>query len=268
MEINNIDKNIKEKFANRTFKPSASAWERLCAQLDEQPQKKKKGWFLYIGAAASILLLVSIGFQLFSDNTIEDKQMKEIIVVNPIDTTVIDEKTNSFMNEILIEKALVNVNEVGNKETKRNLIKTNFIETKKKSHIKNKLVLIANNKIEKVKINVDKNTSEDNPSAIKKEALQQNQNSRIKINSDDLLYAVTHNKDDVKTYYAKYKINREDVLKTIRKALKKSNIKVDSHLILAEVERTINEDDFQNNFMKSLKRKVSDLAIVIASRND
>ena len=82
------------------------------------------------------------------------------------------------------------------------------------------------------------------------------------------MYAVTHNKDDVKTYYAKYKINREDVLKTIRKALKKSNIKVDSHLILAEVERTINEDDFQNNFMKSLKRKVSDLAIVIASRND
>jgi Uri superfamily endonuclease len=268
MEINNIDKNIKEKFANRTFEPSASAWERLSSQLDQQPQKKKKGWFFYIGAAASILLLVSIGFQLFSDNTIEDKPMKEIIVVSPIDTNVIETKIDKFINEISPEKVLVKIDEVEEKEIKNNIKNTAFIETKKKSHIKKKSVLFANNEIETIKLNVDKNPSENNPSAIKKEALQLSQNSRIKINSDDLLYAVTHNKGDVKTYYSKYKINREDVLKTIRKTLKKSNIKVDSHLILAEVERTIDEDDFQNNFMKSLKRKVSDLALVIASRND
>jgi hypothetical protein len=37
---------------------------------------------------------------------------------------------------------------------------------------------------------------------------------------------------------------------------------------LAEVERTIDADVFQNNFMKSLKNKISDFAMVIASRND
>jgi hypothetical protein len=268
METNNIDKNIKEKFANRTFEPSTSAWERLSAQLDEQPKKKKEGWFLYIGAAASILLLVSIGFYFISDNTTEGKPMKEIIVVSPIDTNVIETKIDKFINEISPEKVLVKIDEVEEKEIKNNIKNTAFIETKKKSHIKNKLVLIANNKIEKVKINVDKNTSEDNPSAIKKEALQQNPSSRIKINSIDLLYAVTHNKEDVKTYYARHRLDREDILRTIKSELKKLNIKVNPETILAEVERTIDEDDFQNNFMKSLKRKVSDFAIVIASRND
>ena len=268
METNNIDKNIKEKFANRTFQPSTSAWERLSAQLDEQPKKKKEGWFLYIGAAASILLLVSIGFYFISDNTTEGKPMKEIIVVNPIDTTVIDEKTNSFMNEIPIEKALVNVNEVGDKETKSTLKNTNVVVKSPKSYPKESRIIIAKNEEQIIKANLDNNLLEKKSSVVKKEALQQNPSSRIKINSIDLLYAVTHNKEDVKTYYARHRLDREDILRTIKSELKKLNIKVNPETILAEVERTIDEDDFQNNFMKSLKRKVSDFAIVIASRND
>ena len=85
---------------------------------------------------------------------------------------------------------------------------------------------------------------------------------------DDLLYAVTHSPKEVKAYYAKYNVNRDDVLRTIKSELKKLNIKVNLNLILAEVERNIIEDDFQNNFMKSIKRKVSDFAIALASRND
>ena len=94
------------------------------------------------------------------------------------------------------------------------------------------------------------------------------QNNSIKINSDDLLYAVTHTSKEVKAYYAKYNINREDVLKTIKGELKKSNLKVDPNTILAEVERSIDDDYFENSFMKSLKRRVSDIAVAIAARND
>ena len=82
------------------------------------------------------------------------------------------------------------------------------------------------------------------------------------------MYAVTHNKEDVKTYYARHSLDREDILRTIKSELKKSNIEVNPEIILAEVERTIDDDDFQNNFMKSLKNKISDFATVIASRND
>jgi ABC-type uncharacterized transport system substrate-binding protein len=93
-------------------------------------------------------------------------------------------------------------------------------------------------------------------------------NSKIKINANDLLFAVTHTPKEVKAYYAKYNVNREDVLKTIKSELKKSNLKVNPETILAEVERTIDDDVFQNNFLKSLKNKVSDIASAIASRND
>lgn len=268
METNNIDKNIKEKLANRTFEPSASAWERLSLKLDEQPEKKKKGWFFYIGAAASILLVVSIGFQLFSDNTTEGKLMREIIVVNPIDATVIDTKIDKLINEIPVEKALVNVDEVGEKETKSTPKNTNVVAKSPKSYPKESRIIIAKNEEQITIVHVDNNLSEKQSSEVKKEALQQNENSRIKINSIDLLYAVTHNKEDVKTYYARHSLDREDILRTIKSELKKSNIEVNPEIILAEVERTIDDDDFQNNFMKSLKNKISDFATVIASRND
>jgi glycerol-3-phosphate dehydrogenase len=101
-----------------------------------------------------------------------------------------------------------------------------------------------------------------------KKITKQDQNSTIKVNADDLLYAVTHTPKEVKKYYAKYNIDREDVLKTIRNELKKSNIKVNPNTILAEVERTIDDEFFENTFMKSLKRRVSDIAVAIASRND
>ena len=98
--------------------------------------------------------------------------------------------------------------------------------------------------------------------------IEKDQNSSIKINADDLLFAVTHSQKEVKAYYAKYQINRDDVLKTIKSELKKSNLKVKPETILAEVERSIDDDDFQNNFLKNLKRKVSDIATAIASRNN
>lgn len=264
METNNIDKNIQEKFANRTFKPSTSAWERLSAQLDEQPKQKKKGWLFYTSVAASILVLISIGFQVFSDSPTTGKPIEEIIVNNPVDTNLIDKKTDKISNEIPVENALVLVDEVKeNQKIEHDEIvksKKQFFDNKRKEfHINEEQIVIGK---------VDENLSEKNLSAVKKEDLQQNSNSRIKINSNDLLYAVTHTPEEVKIYYAKNNLHREDILKTIKSELKKSNIKIHPEVILAEVERRINDDDFQNNFMKSLKNRISDIAMVIAKRND
>jgi hypothetical protein len=268
METNNRDKNIKEKFANRTFEPSASAWERLSAQLDEQPKQKKKGLFFYMGSAASILLLVSIGIQLFSDNLLESKPIKEIIVENPLDEKIVDKKIDKFINDIPAEKVLVKNDEVGEKQIKRNLKNTYAVSNKEKqSHPKKNSLNIAKNEEQIIITNVVENPSENNSSEVKKEGLQQNPKSRIQINSNDLLYAVTYNQEDVKTYDAAYSLNKKDILKMIKSELKKSNIKINPETILAEVERTIDDDDFQNNFMKSLKNKISDIATVIASRN-
>ena len=272
METNNIDKNIKDKLDNRTINPSASAWERLSAQLDEQPKQKKKGWIFYMGAAASVLLLVSVGFLFLNKN--EDVAPLEIIVENPIDTITIDAKIDQFINEVPAEEAIVKIDEVEEKQVE--VSNKNVIPTKEESKKSINNSIVANNKnnviptTEEV-IETVVAVSEDHPTkekTINKEILKQDPNSSIKINSDDLLFAVTHSSTEVKEYYAKLNLTREDVLSTIKSELKKSNIKVSPEAILAEVERTIGEEDFQNNFLQSLKKRVTDIATAIASRND
>lgn len=270
MKTNKIDKNIKGKFANRTFTPSASAWERLSVQLDEQPKQKKIGWFFYIGAAASILLLVTVGIQLFSDDSVENSPKEEVVIM-PIPKEQIDAKIDNLINEIKTPEAFVIKEEV---EVKQEIIHLPVIANKKgiaKDYKLNKKPSIEKIKKEQLmvaKVEDDKIEIQSNSIKQTKEILKQDPNSTIKINAADLLYAVTHSSKEVKAYYAKYNVNREDVLKTIKSELKKSNLKVNPNTILAEVERSIDDDFFENNFMKGLKRRVSDIAVAIASRND
>lgn len=268
MKTNNIDQNIKKKFDNRTFEPSTSAWERLSVQLNTQPKQKKIGWYFYIGLAASILLLVTIGYQFLSSDSNNFTPVQEVVKA-PIDKTIIDTKIEEFINEIPVEEALVKEQVDDNRP--KNINKTDLTETKIKSIAKTKvkqsnenkgLNIIDENQItnqEIKKLNVD-----DKVSQILKETI----NPKIKVNAEDLLYAVTHTSQEVKRYYAKYSMNRDDLLNTIKLELKKSNLKVNPNSILAEVERTIDDDDFQNNFLKSLKSKVSYIASAIASRNN
>ena len=249
METNKIDKNIRERLQDRTFTPSNSAWERLSIQLNEQPIQKRKGWFFYIGIAASILLLVSLGIQLLSNNQ-EEIKPKQRIVTSPINKKEIDSKIDKLVNEIPVEEAIVNSNKVEKKTILKENIDKKEISTSKNIKITPKIKqeqIIA--KIEKEKSIIPVEALESKmQNLLTKKTLKRDPNSRIKINSDDLLYAVTHSPKEVKEYYAKYNLTRDDVLKTIKSELQKSNIKINPNTILAEVERTIGEEDFQNNF--------------------
>lgn len=273
MKTNKFDKDIKEKFDNRTFKPSDSAWERLSMQLDEQSKEKQKGWFFYIGIAASILLLVSIGIQIFYDKT-ETKLHKEVFVNTSIDTVLINNRINKMFDEVPVEEAWVKNNNVEDKNT---VITKIVKQPQGKSNTVTKTKVISNSNNTNRTSTIIAEVKDNTKNTIVKESLskekeikifKRNPKSRIKINSDDLLFAVTHSSQEVKDYYAKHNINRKEVLKTIKDELKKSSIIINPETILAEVERTIDNDDFQNNFMKSLKTKISNIATVIASRNN
>lgn len=267
MKTNKLDKNIKEKFENRTFTPSASAWERLSIQLDEQPKQKKFGWFFYIGAAASVLLLVSIGIQIFSSDE-EVVSPKNDIVIAPIDKKEINKQIEKLINEVPVPKVVVQKEVTIEKEIVHSPVifkekhKSLENKTRKSNNLNQKKAVVES--VKEKETTITKNNSVI-PSV---KIIKQDPNSTIKVNADDLLYAVTHTPKEVKAYYAKYNINRDDVLKTIKNELKKSNIKVNPNTILAEVERDINDDYFENNFMKGLKKRVSTIAVAIASRND
>ncbi|MBA6154994.1 hypothetical protein H3Z83_00450 [Tenacibaculum sp. S7007] len=271
MQTNKIDKQIANKLKNRELKPSVSAWERLSNQLDEQQASKKSIWYKYAGYAASILLLISLGFSFFSESTVENR--KEIISNVTIDTLQLNDDKVDVKEIINVENALATKEEkeVEDKVTEKK-IEDKVINYQQKKSYSIASVNKSLNRVEEIKKEdvpnqvmiaiADKKVIKET-SVIKKEGIK----SRVKVNGDDLLFAVTHSPQEVQEYYAKYKINRKEVLNTIQEELIKSNLKIDPETILAEVELDIEETDFQQNFMNKLKVKLSDVIVAFADRN-
>jgi hypothetical protein len=269
MKKNNLDNNIKEKLAHREITPSVSAWERLSVKLDEKPKQKKKGLFWYASYAASVLALISFGIYTFSNDSLENLPKKEILVNQEIDTVQILNNIEEVFNEVIVEKALVEtetVKKIKNRDKKIiGITKTKVIPTKEKS-IQN--IIIKNKEktsvIEVVKNNLIIDPTEEefkNKTFIKP-------NSRIKINAQDLLFAVINEPKEAGKVAVEIKMNRADLLAAIKTELNKSNLKVDPETILVAVERSINDDFFQNNFLKSLKDRVTNIATAVAIRNN
>ncbi|CAM1343660.1 hypothetical protein [Tenacibaculum amylolyticum] len=258
MQTNNFEKHLVEKLKNRTVTPSESAWERLSAQLDEEEGKNKKKKFFYLGYAASILVVVTLGI-LFTQRKEQEpiKSNKHILITN-VDTTdskVKEEKT--IKEKITVEKGIAD----------------NVIQQESKT--RKKLVVIKEDTKKQIVLEEQPIKSEAQKEVVKEEELKEKiipkkykTPKRIRVNADDLLYAVTHSPEEVKVYYAKYNINRKNVLDTIQKQLRKSNLKIDPEVILAEVENSIEEADFQENFMNKFKSKLSDVIVAIADRNN
>ena len=261
MEINNIDKIVRDSLKSRTIQPSNSAWERLSDQLDTAPTIKKRYWTAYLGYAATILLLISVGFFMNTDEAIDS--MVPIEIVSTPEVSPIDIVNPGFKNNLEEEKALVIVETPLKVESKTVKVVNKskpfdqpiIIETKQNTIAEHRVVA------EKTPIKKIKNT------IVAPVKIERISNSRIKIDSDALLYAVTHTKEELKEYYAKYNVDRDEVLMSIRKQLKRANLKIDAASMLADVEKSIDEDTFKRNFMKVVKGKVTGLASAFANRN-
>lgn len=266
METNKIDTIVRDSLKSREIAPSDSAWERLSDQLDALPKKQEKNGLLLVGYAASVLLIVSAAFFINTD----DKNLPIIpdkIVVQPIDTS--SSKKHDFkmiapIEEAVVEAKVKKINPVILKPIKKFLPKKNV-----------RFKTIQPEAIEKIEIALVDKTP-----VIKKEIVdiplktgfekikKSSKNSRIKVDSDALLYAVTHTEVEVKEYYAKYTINRKEVLQVIQKELRRMDIKIDAKTMLAEIEKNIDEESFKRNFMRTIKGKVTGLAIAFSNRNN
>ncbi|WP_394421195.1 hypothetical protein [Tenacibaculum mesophilum] len=258
MSSNNIDKHIAEKLKNRELKPSNSAWERLETRLDNQEATKKRNWFLYIGYAAGLALLISF-VALYFTGSDSKTLIEEVIVNTSIDTLKINNKgIEKFIKNT--DEAVVELEEKKQEEQIRKKKKITVIRSSTLREEEKVFKSIQNQELpreEEVVAKMDK------PIVTKKKEF----NSRVKVNSDDLLFSVTHTPNEVKEYYAKHKLKREDVLKAIEDELKESNLKIDPSIILAEVERTIDDEEFKGDFMQKLKSRISDIAVAIVDRN-
>ena len=274
MMENNIDKNIREKLKNREIQPSTSAWERLSGRLDTHQNKQKKKRFLYLGYAASILVLISLSLLFLNNNEKNTDVINDNTIVKQ--EVTIPEVKNNFKKEI-VEDAIVNKSEKEQEilKDREKSIKISEPKSIKKSVItQQKQVKPKKEFVEKIDTKTVIEKEEPSIATIEKikepkSIDEKKKNTRsITVDSDALLYAVTHTKEEIKAYYKKYKIDRDEVLLAIKKELKKSRLKIDPNSILAEVERDVNEESFQNNFYQFVKKRVSDVATAIANRNN
>lgn len=267
MEENKIDKIIKDKFDKRELTPSVSSWERMENMLDDNKGNSKKRRFYFISVAASIVVILGVYFGMDS-NQLED--IKNIPIEEPIIVTVPEELIkNDVKNETEINSTITLIKE--NQVVASTIKKTDYSKNNKSlTSVHSKEVIntksseipsstgLKNHTVVKSDIPIIK-SEEKNESSIK--------NSRIRVKGDDLLYAVTHSPDEVKEYYANLKLERSDVLDSIKIKLKKSNLKINPEVILAEVERSIEDDMYQGNFKNNLGRRISTIIVAVANRN-
>jgi len=268
METNKIDKIVKDAVQSRKIQPSSSAWERLSDQLETAEQAKQTNWFKYAGYAASVLLIISVAFFMNRTND-TDPIVPEEIVIQPIDTTDLVKPTleNTAPVETVIvqkdESTTVKEDKTIEKPKQKTIIarnKSTEIRVPKIIEETNKIVIAENRTIKKenpeIKTSVDTTTT------------KQTINSRIVIDADALLYAVANPDKDIREYYAKYNVNRDEVLKTIQKELKKTNLKIEASVLLADVEKNIDEESFKRDLMQVVTGRITGLASAFANRNN
>ena len=276
METNNTDTNIKQKFAKREIVPSASAWERLSKELDGQPKHKKRGWLLYTGYAATVLILISVGIYTFSRNAIADEILENVLVKQEIDTVQILHKIDKVFNEVPLEKAIVKAVIVKEKQ-----LKTSILE---KSSVEQSIAEIEADKILKKEADTPVVTKEIRSvviveekkaivipikeTIINKTTTQPILKARIKVNAEELLYAVTNESKYPFTISFERNTNRAELLATIKNELEKSNFQVDPKIILAEVELAIKDDFFDNNFLETIRLSIESFATAAVNRNN
>ena len=116
MELNNLEKDFRNKLNQREIQPSEKAWDRLDAMLSVAEKKKPKRTWMYI--AASFLGFLLVGTIFFNQSKTEQGESQNQIVLE-------NRTENKLEQEKIIETPFVQKQEV---------IASNEIHQSKESH--------------------------------------------------------------------------------------------------------------------------------------
>ena len=111
MQLDNFEKQVQHKLSNREIKPSANSWDRLDAMLSVEETPKKKG-FLWKNIAASFIVLASVGYYFYNQNTTVEPIKEESIVVEEnsefrIQNSENKEESTESTKEVLVENTIL-----------------------------------------------------------------------------------------------------------------------------------------------------------------
>lgn len=121
--MNDFDNNLKETLEAREIRPSASSWDKLSKQL-EQEEKKSKIPFWWMGIAAVFLGGILIGSLVFSDNGAIPESTPAVVEEPPVDPIHASEKPQVVpKHEVTVTSSLATKTNTEKKkrETKRSI---------------------------------------------------------------------------------------------------------------------------------------------------
>jgi hypothetical protein len=231
MELNNFEKQIKEKLNQREIQPSSNSWDRLDAMLSVNEEKKTKRSFGWLYIAASILVLVTAGLFFINQNNSTIK-IDENSVTNQVNNDSLKpkiEKENSEENVVPIQKTqqLVQVEE-------------NTI-SKPQNTIKNKEVSIIKN--------------------------NQNQKISTSQNQQEIVQVITKKEEEVLP--KDVIVNPEEqitIAENPTKTQQNQTIKVDASSLLSQVDGEL-EQSFRQKVISKIAKNYQEVKVALANRN-
>lgn len=252
MGQNKLENQIKEKLNLREIQPSAQAWDRLDAMLTVAEEKKTKRFpflsFRFIGIAASIMVLLTVGMFLFTQKNTG---------INNQNTVVGTEiKNDSIQKEVNKFKAPINKFQ----ENKENQVAVSTeTQTKSDNHAQNKEEVSIINQSKTI------NPKQSNNPLINREKQIEFQNSSDvalkdlpKIQTDDKII-VNNNKSDDFLMAGLDKTANQSVSK-------KSSVKVDAKSLLSQVDGEL-ELTFREKVINKVSKNYKEIKVALANRN-
>ncbi|MEP2280140.1 hypothetical protein [Maribacter sp.] len=100
METDKFEKHIQAKFQEREILPSENAWSKISSELNDDAPKKKPV-YLWLGIAASVVVLIGVALFYFKGTAVE----------NEIPLKIVDTEEENIQEEVLIEEPVSFKNE-------------------------------------------------------------------------------------------------------------------------------------------------------------
>ncbi|WP_196887951.1 hypothetical protein [Aureivirga sp. CE67] len=264
MKQDNLDAFFKKSFENKEEKVSEESWKRLEFMLDnseENKKKKSKKWYYYASAA---VLFLGIGLSYFFQNNLKNNSTDSqgIVSIETKKDTVLEKEE---IQEISIEKQIIEKEETFEK-----------IEIKKVDLNKEKPILeIALEQKQTEKENEIEQIIEQKEIKIEKE-----KENQIKIDALALLAEVENELEEIDNKYVlqnpdilNKKMNRQMLdsvlLAELDMNFKSTGVKIDSEVLLAEIETEIDFDNsvLDRGVLALIKKKIKNITVEIVSRN-
>ncbi|MEP2059035.1 MAG: hypothetical protein ABJJ05_14580 [Maribacter litoralis] len=95
METDKFEKHIKAKFQDWEILPSENAWAKIASELKDD-ESKKKPVYLWMGVAASIVVLLGVALFYFNGSAVS----------NELPTEIVDTEKENKLEDVIIKESL------------------------------------------------------------------------------------------------------------------------------------------------------------------